>query len=78
MYMEQTAWTDEERRATAEDCRRLGIMRDDLRGKRWKGEEYPVVDEIEISRPKGHSKDASMNRQQRRAMAAIARRARIK
>ena len=78
IYMEQTAWTDEERRATAEECRRWGIMRDDLMGKRWKGEEYPVVDEIEISRPKGRSKDASMNRQQRRAMAAIARRARIK
>ena len=44
IYMEQAVWTDEERRSNAEDCRRLGIMRDDLKGKRWKGEEYPWVD----------------------------------
>ena len=78
IYMEQTVWTDEERRATAEDCRRLGIMRDDLSGRYWKGEEYPGVDEIESWRPNRRTKAGGMNRQQRRAMAAIARRVRSK
>ena len=43
IYAEQASWTDDERNAIREDCDRLGILRPNMRGQRWSGQEYPEV-----------------------------------
>lgn len=41
IYAEQADWTEEEREAIRQDCERVGILRDDIRVRRWSGREYP-------------------------------------
>ena len=43
VYAEQASWTEDERKAIREDCRRLGILRPNMTGQRWSGQEYPEV-----------------------------------
>ena len=40
VYAEQADWTEEERAAIRRDCERCGILRDDMRVRRWSGREY--------------------------------------
>ena len=74
IYMEQADWTQEQRRRIKADCKRCGVLRDDLRGRQWSGQEYPEVEAITIARPSVQAGSSEMNRRQRRAAAAIARR----
>ena len=41
IYAEQADWTEEERAAIRRDCERCGILRYDMRIRRWSGREYP-------------------------------------
>ena len=41
VYAEQADWTEEDRTAIRRDCERCGILRDDMRVRRWSGREYP-------------------------------------
>ena len=41
VYAEQADWTEKERMAIKRDCERCGILRDDIRVRRWYGREYP-------------------------------------
>ena len=76
IYMEQVDWTEEQRRSIRADCERCGVFRNDLRGRRWQGQEYPDVESITVARPRLPTGSSGMNRRQRRAAAAIARRSR--
>ncbi len=43
IYVEQAPWTEDERRAIREDCRNLGIFRDDMMRRRsFSPKEYPI------------------------------------
>ena len=41
VYAEQAQWTEDDRHAIREDCKRLGIFRTDMKKRRWLGQEYP-------------------------------------
>ena len=49
VYAEQTSWSDEERRAIREDCKRLSVFREDLEARPWHGEEFPEVVTIKMA-----------------------------
>lgn len=73
IYAEQAPWTDEERSAIRDDCSRLGVLRDDMKSRRWPGKEYPDVQPTTGAAPVAPGIPA-LNRRQRRARAAKRRR----
>ena len=73
IYAEQAAWTEDERRAIRSDCSRLGVLDDDMKSRRWPGQEYPDV-QLEIGAVFQGPGAPALNRRQRRASAARRRR----
>ena len=43
VYAEQASWTEDERNAIREECRRLGIFSSNMTGQQWSCQEYPEV-----------------------------------
>ena len=69
VYAEQSEWTDEERQAIREDCKKLGVLQN-LRERAWDDQEFPEVETITFERPAFRQPIAQMNRQERRRMEA--------
>lgn len=43
MVYAEVSWTEEERKAIREECRKLNILQSNLKSHRWSGQEYPEV-----------------------------------
>ena len=76
VYAEQAPWTEDERRAIRADCRRLGVLRDDIKSRRWPGQEFPDVEPTIMGVASRQRTTPGLNRHQRRARAAERRRGR--
>ena len=76
IYAEQAEWTDEDRKAIKEDCKIYGILQGELRERTWSGQEFPDVESITIDAYRPSAVKGALNRQQRRAMMAKARKKR--
>ena len=74
VYAEQAPWTEDERRAIKADCKRLGVLRDDITSRRWPGQEFPEVEQTIIEAAPRRRAAPALNRHQRRARAAERRR----
>lgn len=72
IYAEQADWSDEERKAIRADCEVLGVLQN-LKERRWNGEEFPDVTSIILHRRPDFP---AMNRQERRAIMAKKRKSR--
>ena len=46
IYAEQADWTREDRLAIRQDCKRRGILGDDVRVRRWSGMEFPNAERL--------------------------------
>ena len=73
IYAEQAEWTDEDRMAIRKDCGTYGVLQGELRERAWTGQEFPDVTSIIVERPNPRPVNGAMNRKQRRAMMARAR-----
>lgn len=74
VYAEQFEWTDKDRRAIKRDCKNFGVLQGQQKETPWNGQEYPNVETITIERRTGPAPSSGMNRKQRRALLAKARR----
>jgi hypothetical protein len=63
IYAEQSDWSEEARAAILADCKAFGVLQE-LKERRWSGEEFPEVTRLILERSPSHP---AMNRQQRRA-----------
>ena len=71
IYAERSDWTEEERQRIRNDCEEIGIMRNDIKVRRFSDDEFPEVAPVPV--PLVHSEPLAppgMNRRQRRAWAA--------
>lgn len=66
LYAEQQNWTDDERAAIKKNCKNAGVLQD-LKERRYQGEEFPEVDNIMIEISGLHRTGPHLNRKQRRA-----------
>ena len=73
IYAEQAAWTEDERRAIRSDCKKLGVLRDDIPTRRWPGKEFPDVGPTTMWTATRPMVTPALNRHQRRARAAVLR-----
>lgn len=72
IYAEQSDWSEEERTAIRADCQALDVLQN-LKERRWSGEEFPEVTRLILERRPSFS---IMNRQQRRVSSAKKRKSR--
>lgn len=70
IYAEQCDWTDEERAAIKNDCKRADLLQNIVE-RRHEGKEFPDVGTIVVESPDAHQ--PHLNRKQRRALKARAR-----
>lgn len=73
VYAEQSDWSDEDREAIRQDCNTFGVLQDSMKETHWKGQEFPDVEIVSFESKAGQSHYLEMNRKQRRASAAKAR-----
>lgn len=75
VYAEQADWSDEARRAIREDCKTYGVLQKGMKETPWQGQEFPDAEPFVIDEGRVEPRHFKMNRKQRRAAAARARRA---
>ena len=78
IYAEQADWTEEDRRAIRRDCEMYEVLRGDIKtkGRLWPGQEYPELETVSVEGMGTPAANSGMNRRQRRALEAKARRSR--
>ncbi len=65
VYAEQSGWTDDERQAIRDDCKKLGVLQN-MKERAWDGQEFPEVEAITFERPAFFQPITQMNREERR------------
>jgi len=73
IYAEQYDWSDEDRQAIRQDCKTFGTLQNEMKETHWGSQEYPEVGVVTLENITEQTAHKRMNRKQRRAFAAKAR-----
>lgn len=76
IYAEQFDWSEEDREAIRKDCDDIGVLQGQMKESAFKEHEYPDVETVEIAFGSTATENLGLNRHQKRAKAAKARKRR--